>query len=34
MKPEQRGPEALASHTRSEVELWKKVITDAGIPPN
>jgi len=25
-------PEALAAHTRREVELWKKVIADAGIP--
>jgi tripartite-type tricarboxylate transporter receptor subunit TctC len=28
------GPEALASHTRKEVGVWKKVIADAGIPPN
>jgi hypothetical protein len=28
------GPEALAKHTRSEVNLWKKVIADAGISPN
>ena len=33
LKPELIGPEALASHTRSEVALWKKVIADAGIPP-
>ncbi len=26
-------PEALATHTRREVDLWKKVIADAGIPP-
>jgi tripartite-type tricarboxylate transporter receptor subunit TctC len=32
--PELRGPEALAAHTRREVELWKKVIAEAGIPPN
>jgi len=32
--PELRGPEALAAHTKSEVELWKKVIADAGIPAN
>ena len=31
---ELRGPEALAAHTRKEVELWRKVITDAKIPPN
>jgi tripartite-type tricarboxylate transporter receptor subunit TctC len=31
---DQRGPEALATHTRSEVERWKKVVNDAGIPPN
>jgi tripartite-type tricarboxylate transporter receptor subunit TctC len=30
----QRGAEALAAHTRREVALWKKVIADAGIPPN
>jgi tripartite-type tricarboxylate transporter receptor subunit TctC len=34
IKPELRGPEALAAHTRSEVDLWKKVIATAGIPPN
>ena len=34
VKPELRGPEALAAHTRSEVDLWKKVISAAGIPPN
>jgi tripartite-type tricarboxylate transporter receptor subunit TctC len=34
ISPELRGPEALAAHTRREVELWKKVIADAGIPPN
>jgi len=33
VKPEQIEPEALAKHTRSEVTLWKKVISDAGIPP-
>ena len=32
--PELRGPEALAAHTRTEVDRWRKVITDAGIPPN
>ena len=31
---EMRRPEALAAHTRREVELWRKVIADAGIPPN
>ncbi len=31
---ELRGPEALAAHTRREVDRWRKVITDAGIPPN
>jgi tripartite-type tricarboxylate transporter receptor subunit TctC len=29
-----RGPDALAAHTRKQVELWKKVIATAGIPPN
>jgi tripartite-type tricarboxylate transporter receptor subunit TctC len=32
--PDLRGPEALAAHTRKEVELWRKVITDAKIPLN
>ena len=32
--PEQRGPDALAAHTRSEVERWKKVVADANIPQN
>ncbi len=27
------GPEAFASHTRSEVVRWKKIISDAGISP-
>lgn len=31
---DQRGAEALAAHTKREVDLWKKVIADAGIPPN
>ena len=31
---EQQTGAALAAHTRREVELWKKVIADAGIPPN
>jgi tripartite-type tricarboxylate transporter receptor subunit TctC len=31
--PEARGPEALAEHTRREIEVWKKVIRDAGIEP-
>ena len=31
---EQRGPDALAAHTRAEVERWRKVVTDAGIPQN
>jgi tripartite-type tricarboxylate transporter receptor subunit TctC len=30
----QDTPEALGAHTRREVDLWKKVIADAGIPPN
>ena len=30
---EQRGPDALAAHTRREIEVWKKVIKDAGITP-
>ena len=34
VRPEQRGADALAAHTRREVALWKKVIADAGIPPN
>jgi tripartite-type tricarboxylate transporter receptor subunit TctC len=34
IKPELRGPEALAAHTRSEVRLWKKVIATAGIQAN
>jgi tripartite-type tricarboxylate transporter receptor subunit TctC len=33
VKPEQVEPDALARHTRNEVTLWKKVISDAGIPP-
>ena len=32
--PEQRGPEALAAHTKREVERWKKVVAAAGIPAN
>ena len=32
--PEARTGEALAAHTKREVERWKKVIADAGIPPN
>ena len=32
--PDQRGPEALSAHTRTEVERWRKVVHDAGIPPN
>ena len=32
--PELRGPDALAAHTRREVDVWKKVIVEAGIPPN
>ncbi|MBI3374570.1 MAG: tripartite tricarboxylate transporter substrate binding protein BugD [Betaproteobacteria bacterium] len=28
------GPEALAAHTRTEVERWKKVIAEAKIPVN
>jgi tripartite-type tricarboxylate transporter receptor subunit TctC len=34
IKPELRGGDALAAHTRKEVELWSKVISDAKIPPN
>jgi tripartite-type tricarboxylate transporter receptor subunit TctC len=34
LPPGQDTPEALAAHTRREVDLWKKVIADAGIPPN
>jgi tripartite-type tricarboxylate transporter receptor subunit TctC len=34
LKPELTSPEALASHTRSEGSLWRKVISDAGIPLN
>jgi tripartite-type tricarboxylate transporter receptor subunit TctC len=34
LKPEERGPEALAAYTRSEIEKWKKVIAAAAIPPN
>ena len=34
LNPELTGPEALASHTRSEVSLWRKVIAEAGISPN
>jgi len=34
LPPEQQTGEALAAHTRREVELWKKVIADAGIPQN
>ena len=30
----ERGPEALAAHTRREVELWGRVIRDAGISAN
>ncbi|HZZ92223.1 MAG TPA: tripartite tricarboxylate transporter substrate-binding protein [Usitatibacter sp.] len=29
---DERGPEALAAHTKREVERWKKVIETAGIP--
>jgi tripartite-type tricarboxylate transporter receptor subunit TctC len=32
--PESRSGEALAAHTRREVDRWKKVIADAHIPPN
>jgi len=34
LKPEERGPEALAAYTKSEIEKWKKVIAAAAIPPN
>jgi tripartite-type tricarboxylate transporter receptor subunit TctC len=34
VRTELTGPEPFASHTRSEVGVWKKVISDAGIPPN
>jgi tripartite-type tricarboxylate transporter receptor subunit TctC len=30
--PADQRPEALAAYTRQQVELWKKVIADAGIP--
>lgn len=31
LPPGQEAGDALAAHTRREVELWKKVISDAGI---
>ena len=34
VSPQQRGPLALAEHTRREVARWKKVIVDARIPQN
>jgi tripartite-type tricarboxylate transporter receptor subunit TctC len=34
LTPELTGPEALAAHTRREIERWKKVIAEAGIPAN
>ena len=33
LQPGLDTPDALGAHTRREVELWKKVIADAGIPP-
>lgn len=33
LQPGLDTPDALAAHTRREVELWKKVIAEAGIPP-
>jgi tripartite-type tricarboxylate transporter receptor subunit TctC len=33
LQPGLETPEALAAHTRKEVDLWKKVVADAGIPP-
>jgi tripartite-type tricarboxylate transporter receptor subunit TctC len=32
--PDLRAPDALATHTRREVERWKKVVADANIPQN
>jgi len=32
--PAERGPDALAAQTQREVQVWKKVITDAHIPAN
>ncbi len=32
LAPEEQRPEALAAYTREQVNLWKKVISDAGIP--
>jgi tripartite-type tricarboxylate transporter receptor subunit TctC len=34
LDPSLTGPQALAAHTKAEVERWKKVITDAKIPVN
>jgi tripartite-type tricarboxylate transporter receptor subunit TctC len=34
LAPELTGPRALAEHTRREGGLWRKVIAEAGIPPN
>ena len=29
-----RGPQALAAHTKREVARWKQVVESAGIPRN
>jgi hypothetical protein len=34
LDPSSTTGQALAAHTRSEVERWKKVIADAKIPVN
>lgn len=33
LPPEEQRPEALGVYTRQQVQLWKKVIADAAIPP-
>jgi hypothetical protein len=30
----ERGPQALAAHTKREVARWKQVVESAGIPRN
>lgn len=32
LPPKDQGPQALGEYTREQVELWKKVIANAGIP--